>query len=98
MPAPALPFPRGNRQTVRYHRRYVDALGRPMTGTVTVTRRVAHAQGEEIVVPSAAAVALVDGHLNVMLTPGDYELAAQLRTAENVGVVHKIEVTVEAPA
>jgi hypothetical protein len=98
MPTPARPFPRDRgHDRVPYHRRYLDQLGRPLTGKVTITRRDHHATGEVVVPAGSVPVELVDGHLNVRLAPGEYELTAQLRTRDNVGVLHRDVVTVAAP-
>ncbi len=66
----------------RLTRAFLDLLGRPMTGRVTIygpgERTVAGAQvpAPPVVVP------LVDGILNVSLPPGAYDLYAQLRTVD----------------
>lgn len=64
-----------------------------MTGAVTITRKTAHVAGDVVTV-GPGRVDLVGGYLNVQLAPGEYELAAQLRTADGVGVLHKDVVTV----
>lgn len=58
---------------VRYTRRFDDAAGRPMTGTVTLTPQP----------PGAPVNAEVrEGVLDLELAPGVYTLVALLRTAD----------------
>jgi hypothetical protein len=96
MPSPALPFPRNTRASGRCQRRYVDSLGRPLAGTVTITRRGAHVGDGVVMAAAPARVELVGGNLDVQLLPGRYELAAQLRTVDGVGTTFKDELVVEA--
>jgi hypothetical protein len=99
MPTPARPYPRDRgHETVAYHRRYLDQLNRPMTGKVTISRRDHYVAGDTVIPASSAPQELVDGHLNVRLAPGEYELVAQLRTRDNVGVVHKDVIAVQPPS
>lgn len=97
MPSPAHPFPRGSgHDTVPYHRRYLDSLGQPLEGTVTIARKSAASTGQTVLTGAPARAELVGGHLSVRLAPGEYELVAQLRTRDGVGQVHKDSVTVTA--
>jgi hypothetical protein len=100
MPRPALPYPRNaDAARVTFHRRYLDAAGRPLRGRINITRKATHVQGDTVLTASTAPVELVDGHLYARLAPGEYELAGhELRTADGVGVVHKDVVLVTADA
>lgn len=85
MPNPALPIPHDGHQSGwrLYTRRYMDPLGRVMTGTVRV---IAHEQIDlpGAVIPTAAGadVDLVHGVLQVTLPEGVYRLFARLQTLD----------------
>jgi hypothetical protein len=69
---------------VRYRRRYTDALGRAMSGHVAIVNRgrIATPDGSGVVPASSVRVDVVDGWLDVPLSPGAYLLKAQLTTRD----------------
>lgn len=68
---------------VRLRKPYADALGRPMTGVVTVINRTRLVAPDGTVVPaSSVRVDIPDGWLDVYLLPGVYQLKAQLTTRD----------------
>lgn len=84
MPAPALPqpFPEPLPGTAPLRREYRDALGRPMTGTVTITGTQRHTAGERVTPVAPVVADLVAGVLEVDLPPDTYTLTAALRTVD----------------
>ncbi len=64
---------------VRHRRQYRDPLGRPMTGSVTLTGRATTGDGY---VPAPVTVAVLDGVLEVELPPDTYDAVATLRTVD----------------
>lgn len=95
MPADALPVPHPQSLagTVNYRRSYLDTLGRPMRGDVTLTGSARSASGDAVVVPAPVAVPLVDGVLDVNLPPDVYRVVANLRTADGARVTDSDTVT-----
>jgi hypothetical protein len=95
MPADALPVPlvelAGTERTLR--RVYLDALKRPLIGEVTISGNQRAAAGQTIVVAAAVRARLTDGVLEVSLPPGDYSLAASLRTVDGTPVTDRQDVT-----
>jgi hypothetical protein len=81
---------------VPYRRIYRDAIGRPLTGKVTLTGKTRHTVDGLVVVPAPVEVELVDGALAVDLPPDDYDLAAELRTADGRRVTDADTVTVSS--
>jgi hypothetical protein len=63
-------------------REYLDALGRPMTGDVSIISRTRAVVGDTIIPASSVRRPVVAGVLEVELPPNTYELKAQLRTAD----------------
>lgn len=78
--------------TVRLERAYRDVLGRPMTGTVTLTGAARTATDSAVVVPAPVSVDLADGLLAVDLPPDTYRLQADLRTADGARATDTDEV------
>jgi len=98
MPDPALPqpWPEALPGRVAYRRVYRDALGRPMTGTATLTGKRGGRVGAIVVPPVTVTVQIVGGLLHVDLLPDHYTLTAALRTADGAKVTDRDEFTVEA--
>jgi hypothetical protein len=97
MPADALPIPTtassaGLPGAVTHRREYRDPLGRPMTGTATITGGTRTADGHTIVVPVAVPRPVVGGVLEVELPPGEYRIVAALRTVDGkrISDTHKV--------
>lgn len=82
--------------TVPYRRTYADVLGRPMTGSVTITGQARTDTGGTVVVPAPVAVALVDGVLDVALPPDTYRVEAALRTVDGARIADNDTVTLTA--
>jgi len=104
MPADALPQPRALSAraalpgTVTLRHEYLDALGRPLTGTVTLIGK-AGARLDGITVPPAPVTAeLAGGVLEVALLPDVYHLEGSLRTKEGARVSVRDEITLQSPA
>lgn len=99
MPDPALPEPRPTpvalAGAVRFTRRYADALGRPMRGTVTLTPTAPTTAGGAVIPAAPVPVELDAGLLEVDLPPGTYRLSAALRTAEGAQATDAGTVTIQ---
>lgn len=90
MPANALPIPNSPLPgTVRFRRVYRDALGRPLTGSVTLLGSRRHDIADVTVLVAPAVVHLSDGVVEVNLPPDVYELSAQLKTVEGARLAEK---------
>jgi hypothetical protein len=96
MPAPALPQPWHSHLpgSVAFRRVYRDALGRPMTGTVTLTGQNHTEMGGAVIPPAPVAVEIVNGVVEVNLPPDTYTLTAALRTADGSRVSDSATVVV----
>ncbi len=99
MPDDALPQPWTTPMpgAVRYRRMYRDALGRPMSGTVTFTGTTGHDTGDVAVPAAPVTVTLVDGAVDVHLPADTYSFAAALRTADGARTADQGTVVLEAP-
>jgi len=99
MPADALPqpYPQPLPGTARVRREYRDPLGRPLTGSVTLTGRSSTQAGELTIPAVAVNVAISGGVLDVSLPAGVYDLAASLRTVDGARTTVTDEITVGAP-
>lgn len=96
MPAPALPVPRNEDMvTIRLIRRFRDAIGRSLSGNVTIAGTGTQRVGDTVVVPSST-VALIDGLLDVRLVPDTYQLSGTLVTADRAEVAYDEVVTLTA--
>lgn len=95
MPADALPIPQPVRLpgSVHYRREYRDILGRPLSGSATITGTARTDTGGAVTVPAAVTVELVGGVLEVDLPPDAYTIAAALRTVDGVRATDTDEVT-----
>lgn len=97
MPSEALPVnrtapPKG---TVTLRRTYVDALNRPLTGSITLTGTKTTTNGGVVHLGAApVTVALVGGLLEVDLPPDTYRLTAALRTVDGHRITSDETVTV----
>lgn len=65
-----------------WRRTWRDPLGRPMSGTVTLTGTARHDTGDLSVLPAPVTVALVDGSVDVTLPADTYRWQATLRTVD----------------
>lgn len=98
MPTQALPIPpaRPTPGAVTVLREYHDALGRPMSGEVTITGGKRSTDGQRVLVPAAVVAPVAGGVLRVALPPGTYTFSAALKTLDG-GKASDVEtVTVEA--
>lgn len=80
--------------TVRLLREYLDVLGRPLTGTATITGQARTEDGGRIVLPLPVEVDIVNGVLDVYLPPDTYLVEATLRTVEQARATDKVTVAV----
>ncbi len=97
MPAPALPQPWHLPGTVGYRREYRDPLGRPMSGSVTITNATRiEAGGVVIPARSSSRVDLSAGVLDVQLYPNTYQFVAELRTEAGDEATDRHQATVTA--
>lgn len=96
MPDPALPEPRQRSVpgAVPFTRTWVDALGQPLSGTVTLTGKTRVDLGGVSVLPAPVSVQLAGGVLDVRLPPGTYRFEADLRTTAGVKVTDAGTITV----
>lgn len=98
MPVDALPqpWPDPLPGRIRFRREFRDALGRPLTGKVTLTGRNGTSHGDVTIPPAPVEVQLVGGILDVALPPDVYRLSGRLSTKEGARVDVRDELTVEA--
>lgn len=98
MPVDALPQPWSDPLPgrVRLRREFRDALGRPLTGSVTLTGSAGAVLGGVTVPPVAVAAPVDGGVLEVDLLPDAYRLEGVLRTREGARVTVRDEITLEA--
>lgn len=98
MPDAALPvaWPAPLAGTVRLHRAYLDPLGRPFVGSVTITGGDRQETGASVVIPASVTVELVAGVLEAHLPPGTYRLDAALRTVDGARASDTTTTTLEA--
>jgi hypothetical protein len=80
VPDPSLPYEATPAQpafdTVFYYRRYLDPMGRPMSGTCTLTSSTRP--------PVDIAAEVIDGTASFKVKPGVYKVSSTLRTADNL--------------
>lgn len=81
---------------VHLERAYRDLLGRPLSGTVTITGRARHASDGQVIPPLPVPVQLTDGLLSVDLPPDTYTLSASLSTVEGARKLEVDTVTLSA--
>lgn len=74
-------------------RMYRDPLGRPMTGTATITGSARFADAEHVVLPAPVKVEIVDGLLAAYLSPGTYDVSAVLVSADGSRISDQETVT-----
>lgn len=98
MPADALPqpWPEQSRTGSNYRREYRDVLGRPMSGSVTITGTARNDDGGTVTVPSPVVVELDAGVLDVHLPADTYTVVAQLATVDKSRVTDNDTVTIGA--
>lgn len=89
LPLPHRHVPKG----VRYHRVFLDALGRPLTGQLTLTLAEPVESRSTVVLPVAVTVDLAEGAINVHLAAGTYAVQARLRSPDGEPVVFSETVT-----
>jgi hypothetical protein len=84
---------------VRHRHRYTDALGRPMTGVVSIINRTRLTPTDGVIVPASSARVDIgnDGWLDVQLPPGTYLLKAQLSGQDGGQFVDDHTVTLREP-
>lgn len=80
--------------TVRYRRVYLDALGRPMSGSLTFTGTARTEAGGAVVLPAPVVVPVGgNGGVDVWLPSDTYTVEASLRTADGARVTDSDTVT-----
>lgn len=82
MPTPALPVPRPRASGGRFRRVYVDALGRGMDGTVTVTGAARADDDGRVTLPAPVTLEVVAGLVDTLLPADTYTVRADLRTVD----------------
>ncbi len=82
-------------RTVPLRRRYLDALGHPLSGSVILTGSRGHTHGETVIPAAPVPVELVDGLLEVRLPPDTYRLSGELHTAAGDRVPVSAEIVLE---
>lgn len=81
---------------VPVYRVYRDALGRPLSGRVTITGTVRTVDGDQVIPAAPVDVLVEHGVLSVNLLPDTYQFAAELRTADGRRTTDVDNVTVSA--
>lgn len=95
MPVDALPQPWPESSAeASYRRTFVDSLGRPLEGELTVERLNPPSDETTVVIAAPVAVPLAAGELTLDLPPGIYRVRGQLRTAGREQVTYDDTVTV----
>lgn len=77
-----------------YRRTFVDSLGRPLEGELTVTRLNPAADETTVIIATPIAVRLAAGVFAVDLPAGTYRIRGQLRTASGEQVAYDNTVTI----
>ncbi|TYP82090.1 hypothetical protein [Blastococcus xanthinilyticus] len=96
MPADALPQPHTTVPGLAHlERTYLDALRRPLRGSVRITGAQRAEHGGTVVTAAAVTAQVVDGTLAVELPAGTYELALSLNTVDGERVRETETVTLE---